>query len=52
MESDDVDGDPTPSGDREHGRLTGLISDDESGVLGAVLRNSHNLGQKPITNDY
>ena len=43
MKSNDVDGDPAPSRDRKHSRLTRLVSNSESGVFSAVLRNTNNL---------
>lgn len=39
VESTDVDRDLAPSRDLEHSCLTGLVSNDERGVLGTVLRN-------------
>ena len=44
MESSNIDEDLTPSGDREHGCSTSCVSNDEGGVLDAVLRNAGHLG--------
>ena len=41
----------SPSRDLEHGCFTGLISDDERGVLGAVLGNDRSLGSQIIVNE-
>jgi hypothetical protein len=40
----DIDIDLSPSRNMKHGRFTSLISDDERGILGAVLRNNGSLG--------
>ena len=50
MKSRDVDHDLAPSRDREHSRFAGFVSNDESSVLGAVLRNIRYLGSSPIRN--
>ena len=44
MKSGNVDGDLAPSRDRKHSCLTDSVSDDESSVLGTVLRDDLCLG--------
>ena len=43
MKSNDIDRNPAPSGDWEHHRLTGFVSNDQRGVLDTVLRNGADL---------
>jgi hypothetical protein len=43
VKSSDVDLDSSPSRDREHNRPTGCVSNNEGGILGAILRNFRHL---------
>jgi hypothetical protein len=51
VKSRDIDLDEAPSRDRDHGRLTYFVSNDERCVLGTVLGNSRHLGSQPTIID-